>query len=101
MFAKCSNPNCTATFDYREGRLIRFSKPPLDGSGPADDHSVEHFWLCGSCSKFYGFEYERGAGMNVKLRWSEMGEGMTPSFVGGRERARPVRGARRATAVAS
>lgn len=49
MFARCSNPECGAPFNYREGRLIRYCKPPLDDRFPADHHCVEHFWLCGSC----------------------------------------------------
>src|ERR1035441_8133656 len=68
MFARCSNPDCGVPFNYREGRLIRYCKPPSDGQFPADHHCVEHFWLCGNCSEFYVFEYERGAGMKIKLR---------------------------------
>ena len=72
MFARCSNPNCGVPFDYREGRLIRCCKPPLDGQFPADHHCVEHFWLCRSCSELYVFEYERGAGVKIKLRAREL-----------------------------
>jgi len=68
MFARCLNPDCGVPFNYREGRLIRYCKPPLDGQFPADYHCVEHFWLCGSCSELYVFEYERGAGMKIRLR---------------------------------
>ena len=74
MFAKCSNSQCGAPFDYREGQLIRFCKSPLDEQTPADQHRVEHFWLCGSCSKFYVFEYKLGAGVKIKLRVAELQE---------------------------
>jgi hypothetical protein len=72
MFAKCSNPQCGAPFDYREGQLIRFSKSALDDQSSTDQHRVEHFWLCGSCSKLYEFEYNVGAGMKIKLRVKEL-----------------------------
>jgi hypothetical protein len=81
MFAQCSNPDCRVPFDYREGRLIGFCKPPVDGESPADHHCVEHFWLCKSCSELYVFEYECGAGMEIKLRVRELREGAAPSFV--------------------
>ena len=81
MFEKCSNLDCRAPFDYREGQLIRFCKFPLDDQSRAVQHCVEHFWLCGSCSKLYVFEYKLGAGMKIKLRVSEPQEEVTLSFV--------------------
>ena len=47
MFAKCLNPDCQASFDYREGRVARFSTLPLDRHAPATLTRVEHYWLCG------------------------------------------------------
>ena len=29
MFARCSNPECGAPFNYREGRLIRYLQAPV------------------------------------------------------------------------
>jgi hypothetical protein len=81
MFAKCSNPECGAPFDYREGRLVRFSELPLDGQFPAGRQCVEHFWLCGSCSEFYALEYKRGAGVKIKSRAREEQERPVLSFV--------------------
>lgn len=81
MFTKCSNSQCGAPFDYREGQLIRSCAPPLDGQSPADQHRVEHFWLCGGCSKLYVFEYKLGAGMKIKLRVKEVREVVAVSFV--------------------
>ena len=81
MFAKCSNPQCGAPFDYREGQLIRFCKSLLDDQSPADQHRVEHFWLCGSCSRLYVFEYRLAEGMKIKLRAREPREEVALSFV--------------------
>lgn len=72
MFAKCSNLDCGVPFDYREGQLIRSCGSPLDRQSPVDQHRVEHFWLCGSCSRLYVFEYQLGAGVKIKLRGTEL-----------------------------
>ena len=63
MFANCSNSDCGVPFDYREGQLVRFCKSSLDGQSPVDQYCVEHFWLCGSCSKLYVLEYKLGEGV--------------------------------------
>jgi hypothetical protein len=81
MFMRCLNPDCGAPFDYREGRLIRFCKPPLDDQLVIDRHRVEHYWLCGRCSSFYDFEYEPGMGMKIRLRMRETQETAAVSFV--------------------
>lgn len=55
MFSdKCANPNCTALFDYRHGRIFRFYEN--------DDHAhgVRHFWLCGSCATEHSLQYSDG-----------------------------------------
>ena len=81
MFTKCSNPDCRLPFNHREGRLLRFRKPPLDGEMSTDEQSVEHYWLCKKCSALYEFNYEGEAGMKIKLRVSGMRGGMFFSFV--------------------
>jgi hypothetical protein len=64
MITKCFNPACQAPFDYREGRLVRFSSK--NQTSEAEKYSsIEHFWLCGDCSALYKFECK--AGMPVKL----------------------------------
>lgn len=80
MFVKCLNPECRAQFDHREGRLIRFCKPPLNGQNTAGQSRVEHFWLCGTCSNRYVFEYKRGEGMGITLRVKELQEKPPLSF---------------------
>jgi len=70
MLEKCSNPECDLPFDYREGRLVRFS--PADTKPSEPFHCVEHFWLCGKCSERYVFAHERGAGMKIRLHPAAM-----------------------------
>jgi hypothetical protein len=79
MFAKCSNSQCAAPFDYREGQLIRSCASQLDGQSAIAPYRVEHFWLCGCCSKLYVFEHNHGAGM--KLRVKELQKASAVSFV--------------------
>lgn len=81
MFAKCSNSDCGAPFDYREGQLVRSCKSPSAGQSPVNQHRVEHFWLCGSCSKLYVLEYKLGEGMKIKLRVKELREVIAVSFI--------------------
>lgn len=69
MITKCFNPACQAPFDYRAGRLVRFSRKDQKGSGAENSRFIEHFWLCGECSILYRFEYK--AGMPVELRRDE------------------------------
>jgi hypothetical protein len=81
MFAECSNPDCREPFDYREGRLIRFCKSPLDIESPMDHRCIEHFWLCGKCSELYVFEYQHRVGMKIKPRARELQEKAVRSFI--------------------
>ena len=69
MFERCLNPDCGLPFDFREGRLIRFSSTNAKFSG--EHPCVEHFWLGGKCSDRNVFAYERGAGMKITLRVAE------------------------------
>jgi hypothetical protein len=81
MFANCSNPDCRAPFDYREGRLIPVRKPALNGQTPAGHHGIEHFWLCGKCSGVYVFEHHPGVRMKIKSRVTELRENTALALV--------------------
>jgi hypothetical protein len=81
MLIKCCNPKCEAPFDYREGRLIRFSGNRATGK-PAENHPlIRHFWLCGNCAGLYVFEYESETTVRIKLRQQELSEEKLPHFV--------------------
>jgi hypothetical protein len=53
----------------------------MDGQSLANRQRIEHFWLCGSCSKLYVFEYKVGTGMKIKPRVREEREMAALSFV--------------------
>lgn len=75
---KCSNPECEASFDYREGRLVRISRAPSNGQ-PAANHSlIEHFWLCGNCAEQYVFERNSEMNVNIKPRDQRQPENRHP-----------------------
>jgi hypothetical protein len=48
MMEKCANPICSERFDYSQGRLYCRPMQLLNGSPPANNHGVEHYWLCAS-----------------------------------------------------
>jgi hypothetical protein len=66
MFSECANPSCRVEFNYRQGQFFRFRKQQLGDGQPANTHSVQHFWLCGSCARTYRLEYEIGRGVVLK-----------------------------------
>jgi hypothetical protein len=74
MFSTCANPECRVSFDYHEGRFFRFHKSHLPGEAPANTHSVQHFWLCGKCSKEFMLEYEETKGVEMLHRLEMRGE---------------------------
>ncbi len=68
MLSICANPECAVPFDYRRGRFFRFHRAPLHGQVAPNTHSVQHFWLCKSCSDVYTMELASGMGVVIKPR---------------------------------
>jgi hypothetical protein len=64
LFDTCANNRCAAPFDYRQGRLFRFSYR-LKNVAPATGDAVVHFWLCAKCTKVYTLEYREKSGAAV------------------------------------
>jgi len=47
MVSHCANPDCRRELHYlREGKIYQFVLSPKTSS-----KRLEHFWLCGECSK--------------------------------------------------
>ena len=47
MVSQCANPDCQRELRYlRDGKIYAFAMSTGNGS-----KSLEHFWLCGECSK--------------------------------------------------
>jgi hypothetical protein len=50
MVNKCANPKCEKPLHYlREGRVFVFDAAESDQTTSV--HRMEHFWLCGNCSR--------------------------------------------------
>ena len=65
MFSLCATPDCKIPFDHRHGRLYRFHKDHPAGSDPPNTHSVQHFWLCRTCSSRCSLEYQPQGGVMI------------------------------------
>jgi len=81
MLLKCSNPECEAPFNYREGRLMRFSSQQANGRSAEDQPFIQHFWLCGECTGLYVIEHESGIGVRIKPRQKELATAKLSHFV--------------------
>jgi hypothetical protein len=47
MVSQCANPDCRRELHYlRDGKIYQFVLSPKTGG-----KRLEHFWLCGECSK--------------------------------------------------
>lgn len=73
MLAHCANSSCRVAFDYRlGGSFFRFTKrgvevkPSQQGSSANRTHDVQHFWLCGQCSKTHTLIWSDGAGIQLR-----------------------------------
>jgi hypothetical protein len=66
MVNVCYNPECKKELCYlREGRVVRV----VHGGG--DEARLEHFWLCGHCSRIYGFVLPSDGPVGLKVRDSQ------------------------------
>ena len=52
MLDHCANPQCAKPLRYlREGRIFVFDSLSSTSDGVKRAHRLEHYWLCGDCSK--------------------------------------------------
>jgi hypothetical protein len=75
MISKCANPECSARFQYlREGRLFRMEAVPDRAAGEPAPYSakvirhVEHYWLCGMCSRSLTLVLDNGQVVAVPVK---------------------------------
>ncbi len=61
MLSKCANPECSAPFDYRHGRLFRL---PVS----LNHASVQHFWLCENCAETFTLHQSDGLKPAIRRR---------------------------------
>jgi hypothetical protein len=80
MLSRCANPDCAAPFDHGHGRFFRFRQNSPSESAP-NSHSVQHHWLCDSCSKTFTLDYRAAIGVLLSLRLSLPGDGYIPLLI--------------------
>lgn len=81
MISRCANLDCGASFDYRQGQLLRFQRNHPEGQIPANTHSVEHFWLCQLCCKTYMLENRKGFGVFIDRRFKMLSNKYVPRLI--------------------
>ena len=80
MLSHCANPDCRVPFGRGHGRLFRFRRSSLRGA-PVNSHSVQHLWLCDSCSQTYTLDYSEAIGILLSLRFRTPDDGHVPLLI--------------------
>ncbi len=74
MISKCANPTCATPFHYlRDGKVFRVDlndtnenlNSPYLVDGKKAIRRIEHFWLCGPCSRTMHLVFDKQAGITV------------------------------------
>lgn len=66
MVNQCANPDCKRELHYlREGRIYLFALSTSTGT-----RQIEHFWLCGRCSRSMVLMCRNFSDVQIKLRSS-------------------------------
>ena len=64
MVNHCANPICHKPLHYlREGKIFLFSRK--NGKESAEQKPLEHFWLCGICSKEWTLKSDTKTGVKL------------------------------------
>lgn len=75
MLNRCLNPNCSALFRYLyEGRIFTVERFVTSANGDKTERQLEHYWLCGRCSKSMKVVVENGVATTVPIRVEPMTE---------------------------
>ena len=92
----CRNPECSAPFNFRQGRLFRFySNHPKGNAAPRNPRSLKHLWLCKQCTEIYRLEYEEGTALLISRPPSRPFSAVAypePSPLGGETSVHPISG---------
>jgi hypothetical protein len=81
MYLKCAHPECSADFDYGQGRFFRFQQFPRHDPLPANSHGVKHFWLCPRCCETFTIDYQKGVGVILRQRFEALSVGQPSHFI--------------------
>ncbi len=69
MLNRCLNPGCSAAFRYLyEGRIFTVERFVTGADGASTQRQLEHYWLCGTCSKSLKVVIENGTATTAPIR---------------------------------
>lgn len=73
MLNECLNPSCSAHFRYLyEGRIFTVERFVTRADREKTEREIEHYWLCGECSKSMKVVVENGVATTVPIRVEPM-----------------------------
>lgn len=66
MVGQCANPRCRKPLHYlRDGRIFIFDVVDSATEGGRRTHHLDHYWLCGNCSRTMMIRQE-GGGIHIR-----------------------------------
>ena len=69
MLNQCLNTGCGAAFRYLyEGRIFTVERFVTSSDGTKTERQLEHYWLCGKCSKSWKVVVENGVASTIPIR---------------------------------
>jgi transposase-like protein len=83
MLSRCANPDCGAPYEPHRGagRFFRFRRNSPHSCAPVNSHSVQHHWLCDSCSRTYTLDYRAAIGVLLSVRLRVPDDGFVPLLI--------------------
>jgi hypothetical protein len=68
MLDQCLNPACRTSFRYLyDGRIFTVEHCVTSADTLKTDRQIEHYWLCGECSKSMKVVVENGAVTTARI----------------------------------
>ncbi len=69
MLSHCANPNCKKPLHYlREGKVFLFSRKNSSKQNSKPFQLLEHYWLCGECSRDWTLTMDGEHGVQLSER---------------------------------
>jgi hypothetical protein len=81
VLSRCANPDCRTPFEHGHGRFFRFRQNSPQSVSLRNSHSVQHHWLCDSCSSTYTLDYRAAIGVLLSLRLRLPDDGYIPLLI--------------------
>ncbi|MBZ5655850.1 MAG: hypothetical protein LAO56_11315 [Acidobacteriia bacterium] len=73
MLSSCLNPSCSAPFRYLyDGRIFTVERFLTSPDGLSTERMIEHYWLCGACSRSMKVVVEQGVATTAPIRTERM-----------------------------